>query len=290
MRDNAGMEIETITSAGGSGHNEDLVEAWRSDGCTDVVLLDGGTSVADRNYVDDAAGDVAWFVRTFRAELRNVARPGLSQADSVELAARRVREAFERESKGMDVPLYAWPIAAMTWIRLRGRELTTFCLGDCKAFLRYPDGQVLDLDPYVNPQELVLQSELARLAEEGIVDPVARRERLMPMLRERRVFLNTSPEPAVLCMQPRGPFRPRVRSAQAPHGAALLCMTDGFYRLVDTYELHTIEELASLVARDGLQAAMHELRSFEENCLGTDSLTVKSADDATAVMCKLPVA
>ena len=282
------MEIETITSAGGSGHNEDLVEVWRGQGVTDVVLLDGGTSVADRNYVDDAAGDVAWFVRTFCSELRNVVRPGLPQAGSVELAVRRVRAAFERETTGVDVPAYAWPIAAMTWVRYRhDGTLATYCLGDCKAFLRLADGQVLDLDPYVNPQELVLQSELARLAEEGVIDPVMRRERLMPMLRERRVFLNTSREPAVLCMQPRGPFRPRVHSAQAVEGAVLLCMTDGLYRIVDTYGLRTIEDLAGFIVRDGLQAAMSELREFEKNCLGSGGLAVKSADDATAVVCRL---
>lgn len=291
MQDNAGMETETITSPGGSGHNEDLVEVWRRDGCTDVVLLDGGTSVADRHYVDALAGDVAWFVRTFCAELRSVAAPDLSQADSVEQAVHRVRQAFERETQGVDVPVYAWPIAAITWVRYRhDGTLATYCLGDCKAFLHYPDGRVLDLDPYVNPQELVLQSELARLAKEGVIDPVTRRERLVPMLRERRVFLNTSPDPAVLCMQPRGPFHPRTRSLQAPLGATLLCMTDGLYRIVDTYQLRTIEELAALVARDGLQAAMDELRDFERKCLGADTLAVKSADDATAVSVKLSTA
>lgn len=282
------MEIETITSAGGSGHNEDAVEVWHSEGCSDIVLLDGGTSVADRNYIDDVAGDVVWFVRTFCAELRSVVRADATQAESVELAVRRVRAAFERETKGEDVPVYAWPIAALTWVRIRSDgTLVTFCLGDCKAFLHYPNGQVLDLDPYVNPQELVLQSELARLAEGGVIDPVTRRERLMPMLRERRVYLNTSPEPAVLCMQPRGPFRPRASTAQAPQGVTLMCMTDGLFRTVDTYQLHTIEQLAALIARDGLQAAMDALRDFEKQCRGAGRLAVKSADDATAVTCRL---
>lgn len=282
------MEIDTITSAGGSGVNEDAVEVWRSEGCTDVVLLDGGTSVADRNYVDDVVGDVVWFVRTFCAELRKVVQPGLSQAESVERAVRSVRDEFDRATAGLDVPVYAWPIAALTWVRHRGDgTLSTFCLGDCKSFLHCPGGEVLDLDPYVNPQELVLQSELARLAEEGVLDPVTRHERLMPMLRERRVFLNTSPEPAVLCMQPRGAFRPRAQAVQAPQGAALLCMTDGLYRIVDTYRLRRIEELAALIARDGLQAAMLELRDFEKWSLGVEALAVKSADDATGVRCQL---
>ena len=57
--------IKQITSAANK-HNEDLVRIYRSAHFTDIVIMDGASSVGTRNFIDNVIGDVAWFVRTFR--------------------------------------------------------------------------------------------------------------------------------------------------------------------------------------------------------------------------------
>lgn len=280
----------TSVSSGAAGHgNEDHVAVFEQGDVADIVVLDGGTSVAQQDYVDrDGAdgGDVAWFVRRFGAAFGAALAGRGSQEQLVRAALDAVRAEFDDRTAGVAVPVYAWPIAAMTWIRLlpgRGAtELLLYCLGDCKALLLRPDGSVQDLDPWVNPQEAVLQEAIGALAREGVMDPAARRERLLPMLRRRREEQNTAPSPQVLCLAPAGPFGARRYAVRAEAGALLLVMTDGFYRLVDPYGLHTDASLARACARDGLDAMLDGLRAHEQ-AAGRAGLTLKPADDASAV-------
>jgi hypothetical protein len=277
----------TYLSSGADPHrNDDHVAVFSAPGVTDLLVMDGGTSVAERDYIEPDLGDVAWFVRSFAAEIGRNARPDRSQQDSVQAAVTAVRTAFDRAGGHELVPVHAWPIAALTWVRIVDRDrrstASLYSLGDCKTLLRTPDGAVSDQDPFSNSQEAVVQAEIARLRAEGITDPVQRRERLLPMLRARRESQNRSPAPTVLCVQPHGPFQARTQSFELAPGAALLLMTDGFYRLVDTYGLHTDAGLIAHAEAQGLEAMLDQLRTFEQASGNTGERAVKAADDASA--------
>jgi hypothetical protein len=278
----------TSVSSGGGGHaNEDHVAVFDQGHVADIVVLDGATSVAGRNYIDPDLGDVAWFVRRFSAAFGEALAARTPQEQAVQTALESVRSDFQWHTARQAVPVYAWPIAAMSWIRiLPGRgvwELILYCLGDCKTLLLRPDGSVQDLDPWVNPQEAVLQDAIAALAAEGVTDPAERRERLLPMLRRRREEQNTAPMPSSLCLAPAGPFAARRYSVQAEPGSVLLVMTDGFYRLVDPYRLHSDASLARACASDGLESMLARLRAHEHVAGPGTAMAVKQADDASAV-------
>ena len=281
------MTTEHISRAPGGGINEDLIAVFESGETTDLVMLDGATSVADADYVDRDQGDVAWFVQAFAAELGKTIAPGLGQGAAVRRAVAAVRDAWTARAGAQAIPVYAQPLAALTWIRIRHEQdqlaLTLYCLGDCKAFALDAAGTVLDLDPYVNPHEAVLQEAIAALGLEGVTDPAARRARLLPMLRTRRAFQHEAPAPDVLCLAPQGEFKAREYALRLAPGTAVLGMTDGYYRLVDPYGLYSIEELAQRCRTDGLASLMDELRAFEA-ARASGSLAVKSADDASAVL------
>jgi hypothetical protein len=276
-----------VSSAAGGHGNEDYVAVFEQDGLADLVVLDGASSVAPQNYIDQQAGDVAWFVRRFGADFGAALAGHGSQEQLVRRALDATRAAFEDRTLGQAAPVYAWPIAAMTWIRiLPGRgasELILYCLGDCKTLLLRPDGSVQDLDPYLNPQEAVVADAIAALAREGVCDPRARRERLLPMLRRRREEQNTAPHPEVLCMAPAGPFAARRHSVRAEPGSVLLVMTDGFYRLAEPYGLFSDASLAEACVREGLDAMLARLRAHEQAAGAGTGMAVKQADDASAV-------
>ena len=280
------MTTEQISRAPGSGINDDLIAVFENEALTDLLVLDGATSVADNDYVDSHQGDVAWFVQAFAAALEPLIAAGLAQGECVHRAVDAVRTDYRARAGDVAVPRFAHPLAALTWIRIRRMHdhlaLSVYCLGDCKAFVIHADGAALDLDPYVNPHEAVLREAMARLGLGGIDDPALRRARLLPMLRARREFQHAAPAPDVLCLAPQGAFKAREYALRLPPGAAVLGMTDGFYRLVDSYGLYTIEELARRCRSAGLAVLLDELRSFEAHASGT--LAVKSADDASAVL------
>ena len=281
------MGWTSVSSGADDDRNEDHVVVFEQGGMADIVVLDGATSVAQQDYVDREAGDVAWFVRRFGADFRVALAGHGSQEQLVRRALNATRAAFEDRTAGQAAPLYAWPIAAMTWIRiLPGRgasELILYCLGDCKTLLLRADGSVQDLDPYMNPQETLVADAVAALVREGVSDPRARRERLLPMLRRRREEQNMAPSPEALCVAPAGAFAARRHSVRAEPGAMLLVMTDGFYRLVEPYGLHTDATLAQSCARQGLDAMLGALRDHERTAGSGSAMTVKTADDASAV-------
>lgn len=281
------MAWNTVSS-GAHGHgNEDLVAVFEGRGMADIVVLDGATSVAQRNYIDTEDGDVAWFVRRFSRAFGQALAARSSQEQAVRTAIDAVRAEFDDRSAGLAVPVHAWPIAAMTWIRIlpmgEAAQLILYCLGDCKTLLLRADGSVRDLDPWVNPQESLLQDAIAGLVEEGVADQAARRERLLPMLRRRREEQNTAPQPQSLCLAPAGPFAARRHALRVEPGATLLAMTDGFYRLVDPYGLYTDAALLRACAAGRLEALLDELRAHER-VSGGAGLAVKQADDASAVV------
>jgi len=281
------MTTEHISRAPDGGINEDLIAVFDGGGATDLIVLDGATSVADTDYVDQRQGDVAWFVQAFAAELERAIAPGLGQGAAVRRAVDAVRRLYRERACEAAVPLYAHPLAALTWIRVRPMAdhlaLSLYCLGDCKAFALDGAGGVQDLDPYVNPHEAVLQEALAALGADGAFDPVTKRARLLPMLRARREAQHGAPAPEVLCLVPQGEFSAREYELQLPLETAVLAMTDGFYRLVDPYGLYDIAALARRCRSDGLAPLMDELRAFER-ARADAALAVKRADDASALL------
>lgn len=282
------MTIAHISAGAVAHRNDDHVAVFTRAGATDIVVIDGGTSVADQDYLDPIQGDVAWFVHAFTAALEQELKPGRGQQECVLAAIDRIRARFEDITDRAPMPVYAWPIAALTWMRISERNgvqnAALYGLGDCKSLLRTPTGACIDLDPFVNPQDAVLQAEIAKLRTAGLGDPVERRERMLPMLRARREFQNTQPTPAVLCLHPNGAFDARVRSIDLEPGASLLIMTDGFYRLVDPYGRYTDSGLADACIERGLPSMLDELRTHEAVVGGTGARAVKAADDASAVI------
>lgn len=284
------MKIDHISAGANpnSQRNDDHVAVFTSADVSDIVVIDGGSSVAEWDYIDKLRGDVAWFVHAFSSSLQKVLIPGRDQPECVEMAIADVRALFRRLASGRDVPVHAWPIAAMTWLRISHHDeaahATLYSLGDCKTLLYTSSSPCIDLDPFVNPQEAVLQDAIARLTADGIEDPVSRREQMLPMLRARRESQNMAPAPGVLCLDPHGPFQARLRSVELARDASVLVMTDGFYRLVDLYGLYTDTALVEACINSGLKPQLEKLRNFEATGARTAARAVKAADDASAVL------
>jgi hypothetical protein len=288
------MRWDSVNDAGGKRMNEDHVAVFERGAMADILVLDGATALVD-DGVDGCNADVVWFVRRFAAEFERLLDAGTSYDALLGAAAGAVAREWDARSAGRDVPPYAWPVASLAWLRVSAgpdgaASVRLASLGDCKALLRTTDGTVRDLDPFDNVQEASLYTEVAALRGQGVQDPAEVFARMLPGLRERRTAQNLAPRPVVLSARPQGPFAVREVAFDAPAGSLLLAMSDGFWRLVDPYALHTADSLMAACAADGLAPLLRALRAFEAGQGGDASLAVKRADDASAVAWRVGIA
>ncbi|PHV15277.1 hypothetical protein CSQ90_19910 [Janthinobacterium sp. BJB303] len=282
------MKIVHVSDAAGAKNNEDLITVYAHNaGIVDILIFDGASSVSEKNYFDTVAGDAAWFVSAFAVLLSEVVAPGLSQDDSIKLALAGLQRQVQARLDLAHIPAYAYPIAAVTWARIvegdAGAAVQIYALGDCKVFVSNAAGDVRDIDPYENAQEDILKAAIAQLTAQGIEDKAQVFAALLPMLRERRAFQNLHAAPGILCMYPQGEFKARQYAFEMDRQSQLLAMTDGFYRLVDTYGLYSMEGLVRRCRETELDALLRELRQFERDNLASGAQSVKKSDDASAV-------
>lgn len=86
------------------------------------------------------------------------------------------------------------------------------------------------------------------------------------------------------------PWAGRVETLRRPAAAGdvLLLASDGFFRLVDHFAIHSEAELVEAALRDGLAALVERLRAAEiADADGIAAPRVKRHDDATAVLVRI---
>lgn len=279
--------IEQISAAGtASVPNEDIAGhstcgAW---------ALDGATGLAEERLLPGAS-DAHWLVAQYDALLRD-------RADRIELAPHQlftdcidtVTRKFEAERSHVPETRFELPSAGIAFVRVAHQRLEYARLGDCRAIFALADGTIVStrhsalqaLDGRVIAKMEKLRQSDAALTYADV------RAAVQNDLRANRNLLNA----------PGGYWALGTESEAARHMEAGafplypdtrirgLLVTDGFYRLVDTFGV--FDDDAKLLAEtfaQGLGPLLHKLRTLEDadpECIAYPRL--KAKDDATALL------
>lgn len=272
-----GRVISSLSEGTETHLNEDAYGyKTHNTGALDLWVIDGASSVADKNYIDQQSGDVRWYVSTLNQYLKEHAKPSSTQKDTIFNSLAFLKREFDRKASNM--PKYAWPLAALSWIRISNNRITCLALGDCISLARCGQDTV-NLDPYNNPQETVIKEEISALKEKGIVDI---KHHLLPLLRSRREEQHSAKSPDIMGFNPEAASNARTSNHDIQGQTKLMLMSDGFFRVVDPYALYKAPDLISASFDKGLEALYKELRNHEAKT--KERHTVKKADDATAII------
>lgn len=252
-----------------------------------VWVLDGATGIADQRVVPGPS-DARWLAEVIAGALGRALAEPLTSADLLHRVAAAASAAFMRDALRRDAPATDRPSACLALLRLAGPGLELANIGDCRILHRHARGAVScfgssklpALDEAVRQQAIRLQGEGVRHDE---IWPL-----LLPLIRRNRGAMNT-PE-GYWVVDVTGRWLPHVEttSRAAAAGDALLLVTDGFWRLVDTYQRYDADALLSRASSRGLAALIGELRAVEaadEECRRYPRL--KAQDDATAVLARI---
>jgi hypothetical protein len=247
-----------------------------------AVLLDGAATRAEER-VSRAANDTVWLVRRFADEFAR------SAAGDVPERVERARALLSREYAALCIAASLTPsespFACLAIVEHAAERLELFNMGDQTTLVRLCDGSVQRFgESAVRELDRRALAQLGRERDAGVEPHAERLARIGPLLLSHRAQRNRLPGYDVLDVSSGGAERFERRSLEAAVARDVLMMTDGFYRLVDTFGCYTDATLFAALERLGLAALLAQLREIERGdpeC--TKYLRCKPHDDATAL-------
>lgn len=268
--------------------NSTLNADWFGSQPRTVLLLDGAAPQHPAP-VSHMANDAVWlvrrFVEVFQADGDGDAGGSHTMVERVE----RARAQLQGEYRALCtvagfVPAEA-PFACLAIAHELGSDLEFLNMGDLTLLLRMVDGTVQRFgDSAVRELDRQALATLKREIDRGTSLHADRVANVWPQIQANRALRNVVEgydvlDPDVSCagrMQRLLVERSTVRS--------FLMLSDGFYRLVDTYQRYTELSLFEAVERRGLHGLLRELRSIEAgDAACVRYLRFKQCDDATAL-------
>lgn len=280
------MKLEGAITQGSGAINED---GWGFLGSADDVtaawVFDGVTGINGKNFLAPGT-DAAWLVAKAHDHLLKLAGLDISFREILSRLVQSLIIDFNAIVENIDISRdYDPPAACLVLVKRYGTEWKALRLGDSCLLARADDNAhtILAASPN-NAFDHRLSTEAAKRRTAGVHDIKALVAEFRPQLLQGRKLRNTPSGYSILEAKEAATEYAEYLDLGTPR-EILLC-TDGYYRAVDHYELHTNETLieASL-GEGGTRRVLADIRAAEASdpaCL--KYLRFKPADDATAVM------
>jgi hypothetical protein len=278
----ARLDIVDHVCDAGAQHSDDL---WGSAGNA-AWIMDGATGLSGERIFPDAASDAAWFVAAIDRGLR-AADWQKPARDCLGKAVDTTEHRFRQEAVSPPSDMSSWPSGAVTILAVREHGVELVNLGDCKLLFRGAGGGPARSfgTSALGRLDRMLVDGIIHLQKEGVTEPAAMWQRVLPHIRANRARMNTEGGYWVLDVPGRGLDHADELVVAADQIREFLLVTDGFYRLVDTYGIFDDETLLDAALARGLAALCRELRAIEAQDPGCHTYPrLKPRDDATAVL------
>lgn len=256
------------------GEPEDVTAAW---------IFDGVTGINAKNHLD-AASDAQWLVARAHEHLLTLAARDMPLERLLEDLVAGLMADWRSASEGLDLPRdYDPPAACLILVKRYGREWHALRLGDSCLLARGAEGgrHIFAQSPN-NDFDHWLTREARKRRDEGVLDIKALLAEFAPQLKEGRARRNRPDGYSILECSRDALAIPEFIPLGSP--AEILLCTDGYYRAVDSYQLHDDESLltASAASVDQVLARLRAVEATDPDCIRYPRF--KPADDATAVM------
>lgn len=261
-------------------------DAWGNAGDV-VLLLDGAAPLGSSERVCPEENEAVWLVRRF-VEQFTTETPS-TDAGSLLERVERTRQTLAGEYTALctraGLTPAESPFACLCLARFSAEALELYNMGDGTTLVGLAGGRVERFGTSA-VRELDRQG-VELLVREIIAGPATHRERMQnvrPRIMANRSLRNQLSGYDVLALDAATTGRLEQRSFARAEVESVLMMTDGFYRLVDTYHEYTDASLFQAAVQRGLGSLLAELRAIEQSdpeCI--EYPRFKAEDDATAL-------
>lgn len=279
------MRLVGAATQGSGAINEDGLGFLGSAGDVSAAwVFDGVTGINGQNFLGGGT-DAAWLVAKADDHLCVLAGLDLPLREILAKLVQALIVDFKAAAKDLDIPEdYDPPAACLTMVKRYGGTWQALRLGDSCLLARSSDGAHISVAASPNNAfDHWLSTEALKRRDAGMLDIKKLLAEFRPQLIQGRKQRNSLGGYGILEASPSAVEFAEYFNLGIPH-EILLC-TDGYYRAVDYYALHSAESLleASL-ASGGVDSVLDSIRAVEASdptCV--KYLRFKPADDATAV-------
>jgi hypothetical protein len=280
------LKLVGAVTRGSGPINED---GWGFLGSADSVtaawVFDGVTGINGRNLFPTGS-DAAWLVAKTHDHLLKLASLDLPLRDILSKLVHALIFDFKTTVEGLDIPHdYDPPAACLILVKRYGTAWKALRLGDSCLLARGNGGAhtILAASPN-NAFDHWLSTEAAKRRDAGVLDIKALHAEFRPKLLQGRKQRNTPGGYSILEANSSATEFAEYLDLGTPE-TVLLC-TDGYYRAVDHYALHSDESLLMASSEaGGLDRVLRDIRALEAGDPACQKyLRFKPADDATAVV------
>jgi hypothetical protein len=260
---------------------------WFDTDPSTAVLLDGAAPQHPER-VSILANDAVWLVQRFvevfrREQERTGSSPDI--AERAEMARLQLGQEYQALcARAGCMPAEA-PFACLAIAHEVGSQLELLNMGDLSVLLCRQDGAVERFgESTVRELDRRALAILQRQLASGPASHAERLAHVWPTIQNHRALRNVVQgydvlDPSVPCLG-----RMARLSLKRSSIRSFLMLSDGFYRLVDTYHRYSDVSLFRAVEANGLRPLLRELRSLEKDdpeCVRYPRF--KQCDDATAL-------
>lgn len=278
------MRLVGAVTQGSGPVNEDGWGFAGSEGDTRAVwVFDGVTGINGRNILGEGT-DAAWLVARAQARLAELAALDISLPAILDRLVDGLCADWGRVVSSVTIlDDYDPPAACLILAKRYDDGWRALRLGDSCLLARGDDGNLLTALPDNSFDHWIAAEAQARRAA-GVLDVRKLLDEFRPQLMASRQRRNAVGGYGILEANPAAKNFAEFMKIGFPR--ELLICTDGFYRAVDHYGLHTTDTLVEACAEsDGVSRVLAGTRAVEmADPLCQRFPRLKPADDATAVM------
>lgn len=276
--------IGAVTQGSGSINEDGWGLLGDADDVTAVWIFDGVTGINEQNYLP-AGSDAAWLVAKAHDHLLKLSGLDLSLRDILSKLVQALILDFNSVAERLDIPNdYDPPAACLILAKRYGTAWKAMRLGDSCLLARGNGGArtILAASPN-NDFDHWLSTEAAKRRDAGVLDIETLAAEFRPQLLQGRMMRNKPGGYSILEANPAAIEFAEYLELGVPE--TLLLCTDGYYRAVDHYALHSDESLLEASGKTGgLDRVLRDVRALEQGDPDCQKyLRFKPADDATAI-------
>lgn len=247
----------------------------------DIILIFDGAAPLNKEAFLGSENSAVWFINKFRSFFLDIYHLYSTTIEALESARiKTYKEYLEIRAKIPETQIEE-PFSCLSVIREHTDYVELINMGDCSSLFKIGNQINCFGNSAVKRLDAELKAFLPDNTKEGrikLTDAVAKNRSL-----RNKIF-------GYDVLAPSTPLLGRCERIilEKNNGIEILLMTDGFYRIVDTFKLYSNATLLLAVKNFGLQSILNEIRDIEisdQECIKFPR--VKIHDDASAVYCRI---